>query len=791
MPSISRLLVAGFVLAALPARAAQTVETVIVTGDRAHLIEVQPDATALGLAKPLIDTPRAVTAVSDTTIARYGITGVDTLTAITPSAYTASFYGVQGAVNLRGTLAESYFRGFKRADNRGTYTTPLGDAAEIEIVRGPPSVVFGAGKVGGLVNFVPKSGAASADSTVSGEVTATYGSYTKRNLTAQIGAPLALGAVQGGVHAFGEIDDSYSFYRGIHPSHQLLELSGDFTAGAWSLSSDYMYYHSNGDVQTPGWNRLTQSLIDNGTYITGRNTSLKDTDGDGRLTLNELGGNPYNYDPNFKPLYIAVPGCGACTDATHMLDTGVGTTHLSPRTVYIARGVDFSNTVTHTGFVELARAFGDGDTVRLQGFVDTLSNDRFVSYGFPGSYRTLIGELRARYDFRRDLGLVSSQNILGADFRYVHAIGKESFNSGVIALDRRDISQGAAPNDIIDSPFNTDPLGTVGLGWENNVESTTGDAALFLTSDVAWKGLDLILGGRYDAYNVRSVDKGVLAYEPPSGKGGKGALTYSTSLSYKTDWGLVPYVTHAKSSTIEIGQASQVVTSLLANRDWLSTSFLNEAGVKFAFLDQHLVGSLDWYRQERTQLRQGGGITTVMGTRSKGAEAEIRYVMNGNISATLAASLQHTIVKGPDHSFAYIPARDTGVAPANGFGGSYVTFDFSSLPGKGGNYEYSLIPHAVISPYLTYTSDNQDWGITFGGTYVSHTAQTAPDPIVFPAYVTLNASGFLRRGLWEVDVNINNLGDTRYFTPDADTYANLAALPGVGRTWRITLKREF
>ena len=62
---------------------------------------------------------------------------------------------------------------------------------------------------------------------------------------------------------------------------------------------------------------------------------------------------------------------------------------------------------------------------------------------------------------------------------------------------------------------------------------------------------------------------------------------------------------------------------------------------------------------------------------------------------------------------------------------------------------------------------------------------------MFPAYVTLNASAFLRMGLWEVDVNVNNLADARYFTPDADTYANLAALPGVGRTWRITVKRDF
>src|SRR6185312_1388861 len=227
------LFLAVFPLAAVfPARAQaqdqQSVETVTVTGDRAHLLETRPNDTALGLNKPLLETPRAITVVSDTTIDRYGVTGVDTLTAITPSAYTASFYGVEGAVNLRGTLAESYFRGFKRADNRGTYSTPLGDAAEIQILRGPPSAIYGAGKVGGLINFVPKSVAASEDTIVSGEVTASYGSYSKRNVTGQIGIPLDLGAVQGGVHAYGELDDSFSFYRGIHPSHQLVELSGDF-----------------------------------------------------------------------------------------------------------------------------------------------------------------------------------------------------------------------------------------------------------------------------------------------------------------------------------------------------------------------------------------------------------------------------------------------------------------------------------------------------------------------------------------------------------------------------------
>ena len=311
--------------------------------------------------------------------------------------------------------------------------------------------------------------AAAEDSIVSGEVTATYGSYSKRNLTGQIGAPLDLGAVQGGVHAYGEIDDSLQFLSRHSSQPSVAGTVRRFRR--WPTGRCRRItciYHSNGDVQTPGWNRLTQALIDNGTYITGRNTSLTDADGNGRLTLNELGGNPYFFDPNFKPLYIAVPGCGACTDAAHTLDTGIGTTHLSPRTVYLAPGVDFSNTITHTGFVELARALDDGgDRVRLQGFVDTLANDRFVSYGFPGSYRTLIGEARARYDFDRDFGAADhARMLLGASYRYVHAIGKESFNSGVIALDRRDISVGAMPNDIIDSPFNSDPPGSgrIGLG---------------------------------------------------------------------------------------------------------------------------------------------------------------------------------------------------------------------------------------------------------------------------------------------------------------------------------------
>ena len=745
-------------------------ETVTVTADPVHLMEGAPGEAATGLTLPLSQTPRAATQVSETTLGRYGVEGLDDLTAITPSSYTGSFYGVDGAVNLRGTMADNYFRGFRRAENRGAYETPL--TGDVTILRGPPSPVYGAGKVGGLVDVSPTP--APGDS-----VTLTYGAYDKRNLTAQGSLPVAVAGLEGRVSARGEIDDSFSYYRGIHPTHQALTLGADLAAADWTLSANYAFFHADGQVQTPGWNRLTQALIDNGTYITGRNTSLKDADGNGRLTLNEFGGDPYTFDPGFQPLAI-VGG----TDAAHQLDSGFGVTHIDRRTVYLAPGVDFSRSFTHTGFAEIKRDI-DSDSLRLQLFADTLSNDRFVSYGYPTSLRSEVAEARARYDFDRSFGDITAHTTAGAGWRFVHAIGKQSFNSGVIALDRRDISQGAAPNDIIDSPFNSDPPGTVGLGWENNVASNVSDLGAFALSDLAYDRLHLLLGGRLDQYNVRSRDDGVLAYEPPAGAADGGRFTWSASLSWRDDSGLMPYFTHARASAPETGQAGEVPTQLLVTGGWLSDSTLDEAGVKYAA--DGVEASLSLYRQSRTELSQLGGVH-VSGTRGEGVEAELRWLIDAHLSATLAASLSHTFIKGPDTSFAYVPARVLGISPQSGFGGAYIVYDFATLKGPG-DYDDTLMPHAVISPWLTYTGEG--WGASLGGTYVGAAEQTVPNPIVFPAHVTANLSAFVSRGAWRVSGNIDNLFDARYFTPDADTYANLGALPGLGRRWRIALSRGF
>ena len=166
------------------------------------------------------------------------------------------------------------------------------------------------------MNFLPKS--AAANDTLGGEVTLTYGSYEKRNLTAPVQRAHRAGHSRGRASRLWRGRRQFQLLSRHSSQPSAAGIVRHVGAGDWSFAADYMYYHSNGDVQTPGWNRLTQALIDNGTYITGRNTSLKDADGNGRLTLNELGGNPYTFDPNFHPL-----ACVACQDAAHRLDSGL------------------------------------------------------------------------------------------------------------------------------------------------------------------------------------------------------------------------------------------------------------------------------------------------------------------------------------------------------------------------------------------------------------------------------------------------------------------------------------
>jgi iron complex outermembrane receptor protein len=783
---VPRLIIAASLaaLAVPPLAAAQTVEGLVVTArDPAGLLERAPSDTVFGIAKPLLETPRSASFASALTLERYGVRTVDDLVEVSPGAFTDSYYGVPGSLSLRGTLAENYFRGFKRVENRGTYPTPLGAAERVEIVRGPPTPLYGAGKVGGLLNFTPKTARVETGFLTSpaGEIEAGLGAWGRRSLSGQLGLPMSLGGAEGGLYLYGEAEQPGSYYRGVDPEHWLGQLSGEFdVAPGWTLAFGGMLYEAKGYVQTPGWNRLTQALVDDRTYVTGRDTTLVDRDANGRLTPDEIGGG------GLVQGYFGFP---PATDPRFTLDTGVGSTRLDRRTVFISER-DFSDTHTETAYADLGRRFGEGQSVSLQLFYDGLTNKRFVSYGFPAWYDADVFEVRASHSLDRRFEGGRLQTVAGVSWRRYAGMGRESFNSGNLSLDRRDLSVGATATDIFDEPFSTEPQG--GLTWETDVRSSWEDAGLFGVADIELGRLNLTGGLRHDRYKVRSRDAGVLVFGLIVGRpyeDEQSDWSYSVSASFKAPGGLMPYATYAKSAALELSQAGGVAPALVASDSWLSGSKLAEAGVKFRLFDDALTGSLAGYRQQRTQLTINN---TVQGTIGKGLELELRYLASERLSFTFAGNLQKTTIRGPDTSFVIIPPSTAGVSGANGYGGAYALYSFSSL--VPGDYENTLFPRSVASLYGVYTSERRawgQWGATLGTTYVSRMRGTIPGGVRLPAYGLVNASAFVQRGPWRLSGNIDNLFNRLYFTPVADVYANVAVLPGMGRTWRASLKRAF
>jgi outer membrane receptor protein involved in Fe transport len=134
--------------------------TTVDVSEKIDPFEVVPSAptnTVFGLDTPLAEIPRSISVVPADMMARYDIKTVNDLVTASPGSFTGSYFGVPGALFIRGEAGDNFFRGFRRVENRGNYETPVGDAEELEIVKGPPSPIYGGGKVGGYLNYTPKS----------------------------------------------------------------------------------------------------------------------------------------------------------------------------------------------------------------------------------------------------------------------------------------------------------------------------------------------------------------------------------------------------------------------------------------------------------------------------------------------------------------------------------------------------------------------------------------------------------------------------------------------------------
>lgn len=139
---------------------------------------------------PLIETPQPITVITDDTFRSQGAINISD-TVRYAAGITANPYGrdtrVDGFV-IRGLDALQFRDGMR--DIFSYYASITADPynfSRVEIVRGPASVLFGQGSIGGLVNLVSKT----PTFETGGEAGVTYGSYHRIEAFADVNAALS------------------------------------------------------------------------------------------------------------------------------------------------------------------------------------------------------------------------------------------------------------------------------------------------------------------------------------------------------------------------------------------------------------------------------------------------------------------------------------------------------------------------------------------------------------------------------------------------------------------------
>jgi iron complex outermembrane receptor protein len=175
--------------------AAQTLPAITVTEEAVKETATSPvsgftakrAATATKTDTPLIETPQAITVVTRDQMEAQGV-----LTLRDVGAYSAgvatSFYDSRGdAFKFRGTDPVQYQDGLQRT--YGVYNTSRPDPytlERVELLRGPSSVLYGQGSVGGVLNLVSKRPQADAQR----EIQVQAGNYGRRQLALDLTGPL-------------------------------------------------------------------------------------------------------------------------------------------------------------------------------------------------------------------------------------------------------------------------------------------------------------------------------------------------------------------------------------------------------------------------------------------------------------------------------------------------------------------------------------------------------------------------------------------------------------------------
>jgi outer membrane receptor for Fe3+-dicitrate len=245
-------------------------EQIVVSGvpiNKSVLPTIINSKSLYGLDLNVMDTPRNNTILTHAQLDAVNLQDPHEFSYLTSSAYTDAAFGVPNIPRIRGQYADVFFNGMRDSFTANGYGAPLSfnSIDTLDIVKGPASVIAGPGAgVGGAIDISTKmphfgefSGAASVE----------FDTIDHRRWTLDFGGPIGNGKAAYRLSYAGEESDSY--YENDHFDEESIYgvvVAHPNDAYTIQFNSEFAYQRY---TELDGVNRVSQQLIDNGTYLTG------------------------------------------------------------------------------------------------------------------------------------------------------------------------------------------------------------------------------------------------------------------------------------------------------------------------------------------------------------------------------------------------------------------------------------------------------------------------------------------------------------------------------------------
>jgi len=711
-----------------------------------------------GPARSALESPRAVSILSEEVLREAAVRGLRDLAAVSPNTDTPNTFGVPSLPRIRGQEGEIFQNGQRRAGGNNGFGLPISFNAfdRLDVVKGPPTPVLGpTQRVGGYIDLHTKRPDLDR---IRGSVTLEAGSYDFYRGTVDYSTPLTAG--RSALRVSWEHLDADSFYDNVVSRSDSLFLAYTHARND-RVRLDYSFeYFDARYSDNAGWNRPTQDLIDHGSYITGIGIS---------------------------PVTGAIPGPRAVIRPTGVVNL--------PRNRVLTDPDDFSKARTLISQTTLTVRLAPDTTLTNRTFLQSLEKDQVNQNSFveivDESY-TAENRTELARDFNFSLGgrSFANRSVTGLALRGHRIVGYSQFNTEADApIDlTAPISTRRIPNSVLPTVLGLNP-GVVQLrpgvfvapgasdydvdgdGRNDFARSDTNGTDSFqsglfhqhdLRFDERWS---LLAGARFDLLHVKSEDPippvgfRAIADSTTQGQGaGNASLVFAPTQRSSA------YATYAYSQSVSNGLGGGVPLDgdgRLSSTGFHIASRLFELGTKSSLLDNTLFLSTAAFTQSRN-VRNRDGSNSRLNVR--GVEGELTYRPSRRFFAVLGTS--------------YVDARFDNGSVSQGTGRVEDAFD-NSRPdivvgtGRGSpnftvfpaaDHRFPGLPRVTANALGSFTLDS-GFGGTLGATWTGEQNLDVLGRVVIHPQINVNAALFYRQPRYEFRLDALNATDEKNFSP--------------------------